>query len=482
MATRQQQQQHHNEDDNSKMEMTCPSALQQQQRLALKRKREEDSGGGDKYETWRPPKRVSPFLNTPKQRRDEKRKLLRTSINKLREIENAEVCLHRAVLLHNTVRKLQKQLRDEKMQPSPYGPYPDGRSYLSANAHLFVDHFVYADMEQIVDNSDLLDRMIGSLQTEAAETKITKTENLAVVPKPVDLSGKDACVYVDENCNQNQDVQVHSQAHTQAQAQAHMCSNGQYNMVSSCSMNNGQNDLSSEFSVHHLYPQSLIPPSLTPPSLTPPPVSPPPISDIKDTCACNNEVDSVLDMRIKEDKVAMDSCSKSTSSDTLCSDSDTLASNTLSGSIARAMNCVEGGGNGPNGEELVRSVITSSCSPPCSPPQSPPSTCLAGHTGYFSVVPGDSQVPQSALSSSPISALHHGTASTCSEAYQRERSGNSLSPFLALLDEPWSNRQWSLEDGVNGTGAGTPTVDKTSSTDSLDSVLGSLIGVLTGTC
>lgn len=64
------------------------------------------------------PKRISPFLNTPKQRRDEMRKVLRMSANKFRQIEDHEACLRRFVLINNTVRKLEQEWLDDK-RPSP---------------------------------------------------------------------------------------------------------------------------------------------------------------------------------------------------------------------------------------------------------------------------------------------------------------------------------------------------------------------------
>ena len=69
---------------------------------------------------YRPPtKRISPFLNTPKQRRDERRKLYRISMNKLRDIDDSETFLRRSVLINNLARRMQKELRDEKL-----GRYP----------------------------------------------------------------------------------------------------------------------------------------------------------------------------------------------------------------------------------------------------------------------------------------------------------------------------------------------------------------------
>ena len=73
----------------------------------------EDSTAGSPY-----PKRISPFLNTPKQRREEKRKVLRMSIQKLRQIDDPECLLHRSVLINNTMKRLQRELKEEKPRAS----------------------------------------------------------------------------------------------------------------------------------------------------------------------------------------------------------------------------------------------------------------------------------------------------------------------------------------------------------------------------
>ena len=70
------------------------------------------------------PKRISPFHNTPKQRRDEKRKVLRMSIQKLRQIDDPELFLRRSVLINNMTKRMQKELREEKRYGYGYGYYP----------------------------------------------------------------------------------------------------------------------------------------------------------------------------------------------------------------------------------------------------------------------------------------------------------------------------------------------------------------------
>ena len=46
--------------------------------------------------------------------RDERKRVLKLSLAKLRRIDDAESCLRRSVLLNNTLRRLQRETRDEK--------------------------------------------------------------------------------------------------------------------------------------------------------------------------------------------------------------------------------------------------------------------------------------------------------------------------------------------------------------------------------
>lgn len=66
------------------------------------------SGGrqrsGSSFQLW------SPRLK----QRDERKRVLKMSLAKLRRIEDAESCLRRSVLLNNTLRRLQREARDEK--------------------------------------------------------------------------------------------------------------------------------------------------------------------------------------------------------------------------------------------------------------------------------------------------------------------------------------------------------------------------------
>lgn len=76
----------------------------------LKRKRSEC----DDDDIFIPPKRISPFLNTPKEKKDTKKKILNISVQKLSQIDNAEEILRKSVLINNTMKHMKRELRKDK--------------------------------------------------------------------------------------------------------------------------------------------------------------------------------------------------------------------------------------------------------------------------------------------------------------------------------------------------------------------------------
>ena len=106
---------------------------------------------------YRAAKRLSPLLNTPKQRKDDRRRILRLSAQKLRATPDPETCLRRSVLVNNTLLRIQRELRDDappeaarsncrrylSRHGSGSAPWLQdalNQSYLYSNAHLFDDH------------------------------------------------------------------------------------------------------------------------------------------------------------------------------------------------------------------------------------------------------------------------------------------------------------------------------------------------------
>ncbi|KAK5643341.1 hypothetical protein RI129_007186 [Pyrocoelia pectoralis] len=63
-----------------------------------------------------PPKNRPSMISAKYRQKEERRKVLKISINKLKKIEDPEASLCRSVLINNTMKRLQKEARDEKIQ------------------------------------------------------------------------------------------------------------------------------------------------------------------------------------------------------------------------------------------------------------------------------------------------------------------------------------------------------------------------------
>lgn len=145
-----------------------------------------DEHAEDEFNLVRPPpKRVSPFLNTPKQRKDERKRILRLSVYKLREMEDPESFLRKSVLINNVLRRLHKEIREEKRDYSGFGlgsaatamshPYYRPRRFdydMLNNSHLptrtafFFDEPCFpGETEKITD--DMTDSLVRSLEASS---------------------------------------------------------------------------------------------------------------------------------------------------------------------------------------------------------------------------------------------------------------------------------------------------------------------------
>lgn len=113
--------------DENKNEVEMKIQFNELGRLKCKRKSNGDSEDSDQIPVSKIPKksfdyflenpstkRISPFLNTPKERKEERRKVLKMTVQKLKRIEDPEHFLRRSVLINNTLKKVQKEIRDEK--------------------------------------------------------------------------------------------------------------------------------------------------------------------------------------------------------------------------------------------------------------------------------------------------------------------------------------------------------------------------------
>ncbi|XP_014773535.1 uncharacterized protein LOC106871547, partial [Octopus bimaculoides] len=142
-----------------------------------------DSYREEEFYLERPaPKRVSPFLNTPKQRKDERKRIVRLSVHKLRAMEDPENFLRKSVLINNVLRRLHQEIREEKRGNTRFSgslglasagyPYYRprridydmlGNSYLPTPAAFLFDEPCFpTETEKITD--DMTDSLVRSLE------------------------------------------------------------------------------------------------------------------------------------------------------------------------------------------------------------------------------------------------------------------------------------------------------------------------------
>ncbi|CAH1790636.1 unnamed protein product [Owenia fusiformis] len=122
---------------------------------------------------WPKPKRPSILNNTPKQRREEKRKILKMSVHKLRNIDDPETVLHKAVLINNTMKRMQREIREEKqnnVSPRKRFQYEENTSpvpeYLSQPSCMYQEkpNETEKSVEKMTDVRDVSERLVDSVQ------------------------------------------------------------------------------------------------------------------------------------------------------------------------------------------------------------------------------------------------------------------------------------------------------------------------------
>ncbi|XP_045178134.2 uncharacterized protein LOC123538229 [Mercenaria mercenaria] len=119
-------------------------------------------------EMYIPSKRVSPFLNTPKERKDIRRNILKISVKKLKQLDDPESFLRRTVLVNNTMKRLQTELLHEKRgnreTESSNKNYFNGYCEFSINcmwnSYLLDDSHLSGVHEKIID--DMTDTLINN--------------------------------------------------------------------------------------------------------------------------------------------------------------------------------------------------------------------------------------------------------------------------------------------------------------------------------
>ena len=122
-----------------------------------------------------PSKRISPFLNTPKQRKDERKKILKMSIRKIRQLSDPEKFLRRTVLVNNTMKRLQLELRDEKCRNKKrksFNMYDVPTNNCLSDSYLCDDPFLSGVNEEITD--DMTETLINNVLRDKPNDKNKK--------------------------------------------------------------------------------------------------------------------------------------------------------------------------------------------------------------------------------------------------------------------------------------------------------------------
>ena len=133
-------------------------------------------------EIFVPPKRISPFLNTPKEKKEERKKVLKISIQKLKHLEDPEHFLRRSVLINNTMKRLQTEVREEKMKQPKYGrrnkavdfSYGMLNNNCLSSSYMYDDPFLCNVHEKITD--DMTDTLMSNLRDRLGDIPNGDTE------------------------------------------------------------------------------------------------------------------------------------------------------------------------------------------------------------------------------------------------------------------------------------------------------------------
>lgn len=132
-----------------------------------------------------PSKRISPFLNTNKEKRDEKKKILKLSLKKLRKLDDPETFLRRAVLVNNTMKKIQSELREEKYKTRycvrknrPFYNCGVLNNSCLSNCYLYDDPYLSGVHEKITD--DMTDTLVKNVLNYNAGDVIAECDGTTV--------------------------------------------------------------------------------------------------------------------------------------------------------------------------------------------------------------------------------------------------------------------------------------------------------------
>ncbi|XP_022912602.1 uncharacterized protein [Onthophagus taurus] len=164
------------------------------------------------YETgYCPPKNRPSMISAKYRQKEERRKVLKISINKLKKIEDPEASLCRSVLINNTMKRLQKEARDEKIQKQQLN-YPrcyENDNFLNLKSEFMKNELKTFDQPgdftpndaKIVDSLSAdfamepeFDRKIGEVMNEGVEVIKNLMENEFCVNGSDSNSNNNVCV------------------------------------------------------------------------------------------------------------------------------------------------------------------------------------------------------------------------------------------------------------------------------------------------
>lgn len=118
-----------------------------------------------------PPKNRPSMISAKYRQKEERRKVLKISISKLKKIEDPEASLCRSVLINNTMKRLQKEARDEKIQKQQLNyPRYDNDNFLNIKSEFIKNELKassgFEEQSQDFTSSDA--KLMDSLKADFA--------------------------------------------------------------------------------------------------------------------------------------------------------------------------------------------------------------------------------------------------------------------------------------------------------------------------
>lgn len=158
---------------------------------------------------YMPPKQRPSMISAKYRQKEERRKVLKISINKLKKIEDPEASLCRSVLINNTMKRLQKEARDEKLAKQQLN-YP--RCYENDNFLNLKSEFIKNEMKTSNQSSTFeepQEKIMESLKVDfvdfdtAKMTEELSAKNLEVLNGLVEENLKDLTNFSDNTTTTN---------------------------------------------------------------------------------------------------------------------------------------------------------------------------------------------------------------------------------------------------------------------------------------